>query len=241
MSRESVAKSPQVLYIGRIDPNHEKLWHQLEQEGIRIVFARTQRVGLQMAWDLKPSVVIINTSNGAFTGARLCRTLGRLLPSTQRLLLTEANAGADVPCERRLPRPFTVAKLRDAILKLLETANPHLLCVGELQLNLATRIVIGPKGQHRLTPKQCDLLAYLMRRPNQVFSRRQLMKDVWDTPYVGDTRTLDVHVRWLREKLELDPHEPKLLLTKRGVGYLFSAPEPAPVSPADADLEAEVD
>ncbi len=241
MSQESDAKSLQVLYIGRTDPNHEKLWHQLEQEGVKIVFVRTQRTGLQMARDLKPSVVIINTANGSFTGARLCRTLGRLLPNAQRLLLTEANAGADVPCERRLSRPFTVAKLRDAILKLLETADPYLLCVGELQLNLATRIVVGPRGQQRLTPKECDLLAYLMRRPNQVFSRRQLMKDVWKTPYVGDTRTLDVHMRWLREKVELDPHEPRLLLTKRGVGYLFSLSEPAPASSAASDQESEAE
>ncbi len=241
MPRESDAKSPQILYIGRTDPNHEKLWQQFEQEGIGIVFARTQRAGLQMAWDLKPPVIIINTSNGAFTGARLCRALGRLLPNVQRLLLTEAQAGADVPCERRLPRPFTVAKLRDAVLKLLEVADPHILRVGELQLNLATRIVIGPKGQQRLTPKQCNLLAYFMRRPNQIFSRRQLMKDVWETPYVGDTRTLDVHMRWLREKLEPNPETPSLLLTKRGVGYLFSVPELASEGDVDPDLEADPD
>lgn len=233
------ARMPQVLYIGRIDPNHEKLWQQFNQEGIGVVFARTQRAGLQMARDIKPAVVVINTSNGAFTGVRLCRTLGRLLPNTQRLLLAEANASYDAPCERRLLRPFTVAKLRDAILKLLTTATPHILSVGELQLNLATRIVSGPKGPQHLTPKQCNLLAYLMRQPNQIFPRRQLMKDVWETPYVGDTRTLDVHIRWLREKLELDPQHPALLLTKRGIGYLLSAPELATEPVSDPDLAAE--
>ncbi len=241
MPRESEAKSPRILYIGRTDPNHEKLWLQFEQEGIGIVFARTQRAGLQMARDLKPPVIIINTSNGAFTGARLCAALGRLLPNVQRLLLTEAQAEADVPCERRLPRPFTVAKLRDAVLKLLEVADPHIVRVGELTLNLATRIVIGPGGQHRLTPKQCNLLAYFMRRPNQIFSRQQLMKDVWETPYVGDTRTLDVHIRWLREQLEPDPKTPRLLLTKRGIGYLFSVPELASEDATDLDLEPGLD
>ena len=106
MPNESEAKPPKILYIGRVDPSHEKLWQQFQQEEIGVAFARTQRAGLQMAWDMKPLIVIINTSNGAFTGARLCRTLGRSLPNVQRLLITESLAGANIPCERHLPRPF---------------------------------------------------------------------------------------------------------------------------------------
>lgn len=224
MPHDSDARTPQVLYIGRTDPNHERLWQQLQQEGIGIVFTRTQKAGLQLARELKPRVVIINTMNGAFTGDRLCRALGRLLPNVQRLLLTEANAGEAIPCERRLPRPFTVGKLREAILKLLEAANPHIVRAGELRLDLSTRSLDGPLGHHRLTPKECSLLAYLMRRPNQVFSRHQLMKDIWETPYMADTRTLDVHIHWLREKLERDPKAPTTLVTKRGVGYVLVVP-----------------
>jgi DNA-binding response OmpR family regulator len=239
MPRDPDGNPTQILCIGRADANHEKLWQQLQQDGVAIAFARTQRLGLQMAWDLKPLVVVVNTANGAFTGDRLCRALGRGLPNVQRLLLTEAGVGANVPCERHLARPYTTARLRDVVTKLLEAADPHLLRAGALQLNLATRIITGPQGQQRLTPKQCSLLAYLMRRPNQVFSRRQLMKDVWDTPYTGDTRTLDVHIRWVREKIELDPEHPVVLVTKRGVGYLLAAPkpEPEPGDPLDGDAD----
>jgi DNA-binding response OmpR family regulator len=221
MPRDTDAKSPQIVYIGRSDTAHDKLWQQFQAEGIGVGIARTQRAGLQLAWDVKPLVVVINTANGAFTGERLCRVLGRSLPHVQRLLLTDANAGAKVPCERRLARPFTTGRLREAVCKLLAVADPHVLRVGPLQVNSATRVVTGPKGAQHLTPKQCELLAYLMRRPNQVFSRRQLMKDVWDTPYVEDTRTLDVHIRWLREKIELDPQHPAILVTRRGIGYML--------------------
>jgi DNA-binding response OmpR family regulator len=241
MPRETNAVPPQILYIGRTDSNHEKLWQQFQQEGTSVVFARTQRAGLLMARDLKPQVIVINTSNGAFTGERLCRALGRLLPNAQRLLLSEANAGVDVPCERRLARPFTTTKLREAVLKLLAVAAPHILHAGSLQLNLATRNVIGARGQQRLTPLQCSLLAYFMRRPNQVFSRRQIMKDVWETPYVDDTRTLDVHMRWLREKVELDPKDPSLLMTKRGVGYILVVPELESETAPELDSEADPD
>lgn len=239
MPNESEAKPPQILHIGRVDPNHEKLWQQFQQEGVGVAFARTQRAGLQAAWDLKPLVVVINTSNGAFTGDRLCRTLGRSLPNVQRLLITESFAGTNIACERHLPRPFTPAKLRDVVFGLLAVADPYILRVGNLQVNAATRIVTGPNGQHRLTPKECNLLMYLMRRPNQIFSRRQLMQDVWETPYMGDTRTLDVHVRWLREKIELDPEHPTLLVTRRGIGYLLIIPKPA-AAPED-DLTSEID
>ncbi|MCX7671163.1 MAG: response regulator transcription factor [Anaerolineae bacterium] len=238
MSHDSNASTSHVLYIGRTDSNHDKLWHQLQREGIKVVFARTQKAGLELAKELKPHVVIINTMNGGFMGDRLSRSLGRLLPNVQRLLLTEAGAGEGIPCERRLPRPFTTGKLREAIHQLLAAANPHILRAGDLRLDLNARIVTGPRGEQRLTPKECNLLAYFMRRPNLVFSRRQLMKDVWDTPYMGDTRTLDVHIHWLREKLELDPQAPVLLVTKRGVGYVFVVPEASADADADDDLES---
>lgn len=241
MPRDPDEKPPQVLYIGRVDSPHEKLWTQLQLGGIGVAFARTQRAGLQMAWELKPLVIIVNTSNGAFTGERLCRTLGRSLPNVQRLLLTDANANSQAPCERHLARPFTTARLRETVLALLEAADPHILRAGTLQLNLATRIVTGPTGSQRLTPKQCGLLAYLMRRPNQIFSRRQLMKDVWETPYVGDMRTLDVHIRWLRERIEADPEKPALLVTRRGVGYLLMVPELQSGAELDADADPAFD
>ena len=108
MSRDHDGPPIQILYIGQSRCKLHKLWQQLIQDGIGVAFAATQRLGLQMAWDLKPLVVVINACNGAFTGERLCRALGRGLPNVQRLLLTEASAGSSVPCERHLPRPFTV-------------------------------------------------------------------------------------------------------------------------------------
>ena len=74
------------------------------------------------------------------------------------------------------------------------------------------------------TPKEAHLLAILMQHPGQVVSRARIMKEVWQTDYLGDTRTLDVHICWLRQKLEADPTRPQLLLTQRGVGYVLNLP-----------------
>jgi len=225
MSREMSAKSVRILYIGRLDPNHETLWAQLHREGTKVEFASTQQAGHTMALASQPQIVVINTTNGRFSGERLCRTLGRRLPSTLRLLISEAGASVDAPCEMRLNRPFTVRKLREAVFKLLEQALPNLLRAGPFQLDLVSRILTGPNGKQHLTPKQCGLLTVLMRHPNQVISRKSLMEQIWDTEYLGDTRTLDVHVRWLREKIEPVPTHPTWLLTRRGVGYMLQIPE----------------
>lgn len=95
------------------------------------------------------------------------------------------------------------------------------LVAGPLRIDLASRWV-NCRGQDlELQPKQFDLLTYLVRNRGTVLTRDQLLHNVWGYDYAGDTRTVDVHIRWLREKLEEDPANPKLIQTVRGVGYVF--------------------
>jgi DNA-binding response OmpR family regulator len=235
MEREPNGKPVDILYIGRHDPTHERIWQQLQRDGHVIVFARTQVIGLSSAREVQPRVIVVNTTNGHFSGDRLCRALGRRLPGAMRLLIADRGAGENAPCEQRLVPPFTGRKLRDSMLKLLEAAGPHTLQAGPLRLDLVARVVTSAQGRQHLTPKQCGLLAIFMRRPNQVISRKDLMEAIWETGYLGDTRTLDVHIRWIREKIEPDPFRPILLLTRRGVGYMLAIPDAA--SPADEFVE----
>ncbi len=219
MVRSAGSSPTQVLYIGRLDSHYEKVWQDLQADGAVIAFARTQTVGLQMARELRPNIVVINTFNSHFSGDRLCRLLGSRLPQAKRLLIVDHGEGAQIECEERLSRPFTARKLRDTMRKLLDRVAPHVLLAGGVELDLISRVVVGSQGRIHLTPKQCQLLALFIQRPNQVVSREDLMKEIWETRYLGDTRTLDVHIRWLREKIEADPTHPVLLLTHRGVGY----------------------
>ncbi len=91
----------------------------------------------------------------------------------------------------------------------------------DLTLDLGKRCVVKDGVEKHLTFKECALLKTFMSNGGEVLTRKRLMKEVWDTDYLGDTRTLDVHIRWLREKIEDDPSEPSLLRTVRGVGYRF--------------------
>jgi len=99
----------------------------------------------------------------------------------------------------------------------------RLLCVEGLTLDLEKNQVTKGGDVRKLTPKQCRLLEVFMNNPKKVLSRKFLMREGWETDYMGDTRTLDVHIRWLREKIEDDPSHPLYLQTVRGVGYRFGA------------------
>jgi DNA-binding response OmpR family regulator len=219
MVRSASSSPTQVLYIGRVDSHYEKVWQDLQADGAAVAFARTQTVGLQMARAMRPNIIVINTFNSHFSGDRLCRLLGSRLPQAKRLLIVEHGEGTNIECEERLNRPFTARKLRETMRKLLDRAAPHVLRAGGVELDLISRVVASSQGRIHLTPKQCQLLALFIQRPNQVISREDLMKEIWETRYLGDTRTLDVHIRWLREKIEADPTRPVLLVTHRGIGY----------------------
>jgi two-component system alkaline phosphatase synthesis response regulator PhoP len=99
--------------------------------------------------------------------------------------------------------------------------RPRELVAGPLRIDLAGRRVICRGQELELQPKQYDLLTYLVRNRGTVLTRDQLLHNVWGYDYVGDTRTVDVHIRWLREKIEEDPANPKLIQTVRGVGYVY--------------------
>ncbi len=99
--------------------------------------------------------------------------------------------------------------------------SSSILEINGLTLDRDNRLVTGDNGVQHLTPVECRLLKTLMTYPGKVLSRKLLMRKVWKTDYVGDTRTLEVHICWLRKKIEEDPHHPRHLITVRSVGYRF--------------------
>ena len=126
-----------------------------------------------------------------------------------------------------LEHPYTARKLLNRVRALLpaDDINGEVVRCGPITLYLSKPSVEVPgKSECRLTPKLANLLEEFVRHPNEIISRRQLMQNVWNTDYIGDTRTLDVHIRWMREIIEVDPAKPELLKTVRGKGYVFCIP-----------------
>ncbi|MCL6431962.1 MAG: response regulator transcription factor [Anaerolineae bacterium] len=111
-------------------------------------------------------------------------------------------------------------------------ARGRTLRIGKVALDTASRTLDVDGRLYTLTPKQFQLLSLFMSHPGKTFTRKQIMKDVWDTDYTGDTRTLDVHVHWLRQKLGDVPGPPRYIVTVRRVGYRFVDPEASPPEPS---------
>ena len=155
------------------------------------------------------------------SGRRICQSVREHADGVPVVLIVGQNAenldktGADVT----LVWPFTLQKLLNRIKPYLPSEPKDLLQVGPLTLDTEQRWVRCNGKQARLTPRLVILLKTLMERPGEVIERNTLFRMVWDTAYTVDTRTLDVHVSWLREALEDDPRHPRFVKTVRGVGY----------------------
>jgi two-component system response regulator RegX3 len=122
---------------------------------------------------------------------------------------------------------FTSRKLLYRVKKVAEGITSREIRAGPLALDPDTRMLRKRGATEHLRPKEAALLTLFLRNPGRVLSRQKIMREVWETEYMGDTRTLSVHVRWLRLKIEDDPGSPRFLRTVRGVGYRFEAPEKA--------------
>lgn len=151
--------------------------------------------------------------------AAFCATLRQRWPTAKIVALSWDRRVAMPECDGILLLPLDETAVTLLLERLLNGYQSHIRRRGPIDLNLATRTVSTPKGQYHMTPKQAALLDLLMRRHNQVLSRQEIMFSVWETNYLDDTRTLDVHIRWLRERIEPEPSAPRYLVTVRGKGY----------------------
>ena len=169
---------------------------------------------------INPSLIVINAASLRSTGIRICLSVRKKDPKLPIILILEKEKAIDKDlAESVLALPFTVQKLVNRIKALLPSDGKHVVSAGPIQLDLEHKRVRCLSKNTKLTPRLMTLLQILMEKHGEVVEREALFKKVWETNYTGDTRTLDVHISWLRRAIELDPDNPKFLKTIRGVGY----------------------
>ena len=177
--------------------------------------------------DAHPAVVVLDSPSLRFSCRRFCKALRDAESEISVLILLPQGEKIDrsVGARAYLRYPFSAKKLINRINRLLPASEDDVLRVGDVTLNVKQRCVLQGDRESHLTPRQARLLEVFMRHPGEVLTRAFLMKQVWDTDYLGDTRTLDVHVHWVRKAIEQDPSSPLYLCTIRQVGYRFDVPE----------------
>jgi DNA-binding response OmpR family regulator len=193
----------------------------LERRRYAVVRASTIQQALAHVKRDSPALIVLDSTASRMDGAGMCRRIRARVDGVAMLLIVRAGVDVDATsgADYVLSEPFTPRRLLNRVARMLPSGKGDVLSAGDITLNVANRCVRLGKKEHQLTPKQSHLLEMFMRRPNEVITRRQLMKAVWNTDYMGDTRTLDVHVRWLRQIIEADAGKPRHLVTVRNVGY----------------------
>jgi len=167
-----------------------------------------------------PDLVVINAASMRTSGKRICRSVRERANGVPVLLIAEPDGASDDLCAHVvLELPFTTRKLLNRIRPLLPGNGENMHHVGPLRLDLERKRVRCQGREATLTPRLALLLKTFMDHPGEALERERLFREVWNTEYMGDTRTLDVHISWLRQAIEENPRKPRFLKTIRGVGY----------------------
>jgi len=222
----------------------DTLEYNLSRQGYQVYTAANGLTALEVARRERPDLIVLDIMLPGMDGLEVCRTLRRemnvpILMLTARADEVDRVVGLEVGADDYLTKPFSMRELLARVKALLrrvrlireEVAGEHQragmppqpapMTFGDLTIDPARHEVLRTGEPLRLKPKEYDLLLFLARNRGIVLSRETILERVWGWDYVGGSRSVDVHVRWLREKIEPDPTHPTRILTVRGAGYRF--------------------
>ena len=212
-----------VLMVEGRRGDHSSFAEELDEKDFKVTRVPNGSAGLEIFGDVDPKVVVVDAASLRTSGVRICQSFRRENNELPIILIVdnEVNLPEIVDANLILRLPFTIQKLVNRLEAYRQTDNKFIIRTGPIELNTQTQLVTCYDRQTKLTPRLVDILKILMKNHGKVVERGPLFRKVWDTDYIGDTRTLDVHISWLRQAIEEDPRNPKLIQTRRGVGYIL--------------------
>ena len=208
----------------------------LEQDGMEVDCAYDGEEALAMARRTEYDVVLLDVMLPKLTGFEVCQQI-REFSNMPIIMLTAKGddmdkiLGLEYGADDYITKPFNILEVKARIKAIMRRSgksvaaeqNSKVITFGDMKVDCESRSVFIAGREVNLTAKEFDLLELLINNPNKVYSRENLLNIVWGYEYPGDVRTVDVHIRRLREKIEANPSEPKYVHTKWGVGYYFQA------------------
>ena len=215
----------------------ETLVEALEADGFRVVAAADGREALTRFRADRPDLVLLDLMLPEMSGIEVCRII-RAESGVPIVMLTAKDSeldkvvGLELGADDYVTKPFSLRELSARIRALFRRSEravaidgpPAFVDLGPVQADLGGHRLLRDGEVLPIKPKAFELLAFMIRHPGQVFTRDQLLERVWGYDYGGETRTVDVHVHWLRSLIETDPGNPAFIHTVRGVGYVFRRP-----------------
>ena len=193
----------------------------LRKKGYQVEMVSTGSEALAHLKEFDPDMVVLNAASMRTSGRRITRSLRDQMDGLPIVVIAdpEKTIEGEPSVNVVLDLPFTIRKLVNRINPFLPGHGKQIVHVGLVHLDLDRKQVRCQGREARLTPRLMQLLKLLMEHHGEVMEREQLFREVWSTEYTADTRTLDVHISWLRQAIEEDPRNPRILKTIRGVGY----------------------
>ena len=222
-----------LLIVEDDDTVRETLALNLRAEGYQVDTAADGEEGLAKARTNDHDLLVLDVMLPKLDGLTMCRIVRKesdvpIILLTARGTETDKIVGLEIGADDYIVKPFSLgelmARVRAALRRGRASKPPDIeLISGSLKLDLISRKAFNEDVELQLAPREFDLLAMLMRNEGAVLSRDLLLAGVWGDDFVGDSRTVAVHIRWLREKIESDPSQPEFISTVRGVGYRFES------------------
>ncbi len=223
MPREETQPTYQILWIERRRVKVPAFVPALRKRGYDVHVVHSGKAAQEWLGTFAPDLIVLYAASFGTSGCRTAKALRHMVPETPILLIAspEAPPKPNAPVDYTLMLPFTNRKLLNRVRRLLPANDRKWFRRGKVALDEQRRVVRAEGRESRLTPRLVRLLKYFMEHEKQVVTYSALFSEVWDTTYLGDTRTLQVHISWLRKALEADPKRPKFIETLRGIGYRF--------------------
>jgi DNA-binding response OmpR family regulator len=230
-----MSDSPTILLVDDEDAVQKLLAYPLEREGYRVVSARDGEEALALFAAETPDLVVLDVMLPRLDGLEVCRRL-RARSTVPIIMLTARDdeldkvVGLELGADDYITKPFSIQEFRSRVRALLRRAKlppyqgedgDEVIAADGLKIDVGRRTVEVEGGPVQLTYVEFELLRTMAASPGRVFSRKMLLEELWGGSDYREPRTIDVHVRHLREKLEQDPREPEFIHTVRGVGYRF--------------------
>lgn len=221
----------------------ETITYNLQQQGYEVLTAEDGEAAVQMAKENQPDLMLLDIMLPKMDGFEVCRILRKemnlpILMLTARSSEIDRVLGLEMGADDYIIKPFSMRELLSRVkaqlrrMKMIREAidihtsekqedNSELLCFGNLRIDNIRREISCDNQVLAMKPKEFDLLHYLAKHRRAALSRDTILREVWGWEYTGGTRTVDVHIRWLREKIEAEPANPTRIITVHGIGYRF--------------------
>jgi DNA-binding response OmpR family regulator len=214
-----------VLLVGRAGTKEDSPFEALDKR-YHLLVAPSGKQAVPLVQQHPPRAIVLDAVSMRTPGDRISKSLREQFPDLPIVHIHPSPAPVgETPADILITPPYTSRKLISSLERLLKGTRDDIINCGPFSMNVTRRVLVAYGQETQLTPKLALLVELFLRHPNETIDRKKLMEAIWQTDYLGDTRTLDVHIRWVRQAFENAGEHPRRLATVRGIGYRLDIPE----------------